>query len=443
MKIGRRDALKEALREFKPDADALESLPLPFPGRTLLYVVIGLVATAIVWASLSHVDRVVVATGRLITTAPRMVIQALETSIIKELHVEVGDRVRAGQVVATLDPTFVTADITALTAQHERLSAQIERLESEIAGQAYSPARDNAATASQHAIYDHRRAELEAHLRGFDHRTAELIATRKANARRIVRNREQLEVLTELEHIRNVVFQESVGSRVHLLEAQANRLKLLEKLEELEMQQVEIDNRLGSNAAERDLHIHAARRKTYEELVEVKRQFDSLEESLTKAIRRGNLVRLTARADAVVLERAERSIGSILREAEALMTLVPTNSELELLADLAPLNVGRVKVGDPTRIKLDAFPFQVHGTLDGEVRTISSDSFVEEEGAEKTMTYRVRIALKSTAFERRPAERELRPGMAATAEIIVGNRSVISFLLYPVIRAFDEAGREP
>ena len=125
------------------------------------------------------------------------------------------------------------------------------------------------------------------------------------------------------------------------------------------------------------------------------------------------------------------------------MTLVPANSEIELLAELAPLYVGRVKVGDPARIKIDAFPFQVYGTLDGEVRTISSDAFVEEKGAEKSVSYRVHIAIRDEGFSRRPAESSLRPGMTTTSEIIIGRRSVISFLLYPVIRALDEAAREP
>ena len=441
--IGRREPRQNAIRDFKSEADALESLPPPFPGRTLLYVVMGLVAAAIVWASLSHVDRIVAAKGRLVTTAPRIVIQALETSIIKELYVKAGDRVRRGQAVVALDPTFVTADITALTSQREQLSAQIKRLESEIAGHEYRPEQDNPTTTSQRAIYHHKRAEIAARLRDFDYKRDELIATKDANAQRIVRIREQLVVLTELERIRSAVFQKEVGSRIDLLEAQANRLKLLEELEGLEIQQLEIENRVGSNGAERDLYIHATQRKAFEELVEAKRQLGSLEEALTKATRRGNLVRLTAPVDAIVLELAERSIGSVLREAEVLMTLVPANSELELLADLAPLNVGRVKTGDLARIKIDAFPFQVYGTLEGEVRTISPDSFIENAGTQKAMNYRVRIALKNSDFERHTAAYPLRPGMAATSEIIVGNRSIISFLLYPVIRALDEAGREP
>ena len=154
MRLGRRRRARaeEAVRVFKPDADALESLPLPFPGKTLLYVMIGLVAAGVAWASLSKVDRVVTAKGRLVTSAPRIVIQALETSIIKELHVKAGDRVRAGQLVASLDPTFVGADVTALTAQRERVLAQIDRLEAEVEEREYLPRREGTESALQRSI---------------------------------------------------------------------------------------------------------------------------------------------------------------------------------------------------------------------------------------------------------------------------------------------------
>ena len=439
----RRTPREEAIRAFKPDADALESLPLPFPGRTLLYLVIGLVLAAVAWASLSSVDRVVVAKGRLVTVAPRIVIQALETSIIKELHVKVGDRVRAGQLVATLDSTFVSADITALTAQRERVTAQIERLEAEVAGRDYRPAHESTATNLQRSIHQHKRAEMTARLTSFDRKTDELRATKAVNASRIVRIREQISTLNELEKMRTQAFEEGAGSRSEVLEIQVERLELLENLEALEKQLIEIDHRLRSNAAERELHVRASLRRTFEELIETRQRLDALEEPLTKALRRGKLIELTAPKDAIVFEMAERSVGSVLREAEALMTLVPADSGIELLADLAPLYVGKVKVGDPTRIKIDAFPFQAYGTLDGEVRTISSDAFVEEAGAEKTLSYRAHVALKSHEFSRRAAASPLRPGMTAISEIIVGRRSVISYLLYPVIRAFDEATREP
>ena len=443
--MNRRRGARETktLRAYLSDADALDSLPLPFPGRTLLYLVIGLVVAAVVWSCLSNVDRIVVAKGRLVTTAPRIVVQALETSIIKDLHVKVGDRVQAGRLLATLDATFVTANVTALTSRRKSVSAQVARLEAEVAERDYDPVRENAATALQRSIHGHKRAEMAARLRSFDRRGDEMRATKAVSAHRIIRLREQIHALAELERMRIEAQLKGAGTRSEVLEARVGRLELVETLEALQEQQIVIDSRLRSNAAERELHIQSSRRKTFEELAEARRRLDSVEQELTKALRRSKLIHLTAPSDAIVFEMAERSVGSVLREADALMTLVPVDSELELLVDLAPLYVGKVKAGDPTRIKVDAFPFQVHGTLDGEVRTISSDAFVKEAGIEKSVSYRAHIALSGSEFSRSAAASPLRPGMTAISEIIVGRRSVISFLLYPVIRALDEAAREP
>lgn len=182
MRIGRRRRRTEETRSFEPDADALESLPLPFPGRTILYVIIGLISAAALWASLSRVDRVVTAAGRLVTTAPKAVVQPLETSIVKALHVQVGDRVKAGQVLATLDPTFLAADFATLAANRERAAARIARLEAELAGRDYRPSKPGQAAVSQRSIHEHKRAAMNARLTSFDRKADELRAGKSAKS---------------------------------------------------------------------------------------------------------------------------------------------------------------------------------------------------------------------------------------------------------------------
>src|SRR5215467_9396765 len=91
---------------FQPDAVMIEERPLPWFARSVVYVIVLLVVSAATWASLSQVDRVVTARGKLITVDPLMTIQPLETAIVHSINVGVGDTVRAGDVLATLDPTF-------------------------------------------------------------------------------------------------------------------------------------------------------------------------------------------------------------------------------------------------------------------------------------------------------------------------------------------------
>lgn len=187
------------------------------------------------------------------------------------------------------------------------------------------------------------------------------------------------------------------------------------------------------------------RQKIMEELLALSRERDSVNEQLQKADKRHQLVILTAPSDAVVLEVAKLSAGSVAKAAEALFTLVPLGESLEAEVQIESADVGYVKLGDRVHMKVDAYPFQLHGALDGELRTISEDAFRRENVAVggSEAYYLGRIRLTTTQLNRFPKHARLLPGMTISAEITVGKRSVISYLLWPLIKALDESVREP
>ncbi|MEY3788594.1 MAG: hypothetical protein RLZ75_2801, partial [Pseudomonadota bacterium] len=128
-----------------------------------------------------------------------------------------------------------------------------------------------------------------------------------------------------------------------------------------------------------------------------------------------------------------------------IFTLVPINTELEAEVQIDAMDVGYVKLGDTSRLKLDAFPFQRHGTLEGEVYTISEDAFRKETDPGQSMDafYKSRIKLTHIQLRKMPKQARLLPGMTITAEIVVGKRSVMSYLLWPLKRAIEESMQEP
>ena len=133
-----------------------------------------------------------------------------------------------------------------------------------------------------------------------------------------------------------------------------------------------------------------------------------------------------------------------VREAEALITLVPLDSEIELEAEIRPQDIGKVHIGSEVRVKLNSFPFQKHGTLDGVVRTISEDSFEKQQGEPGSARtyYRARITL-SGHLRNVKEDFRLIPGMECQAEIKVGERRIIEYLIHPLIKSLDESMREP
>lgn len=135
----KKHARRELLGEFLPNAHAMEFRDPSQGHRLILYALLALVASAILWASLSRMDKLVVGTGRLVTPLPNLVVQPLEPAILKTIDVRVGQIVTKGSVLATLDPTFTAADAGQLGSRGETLSIQARRLESELAGATPAP----------------------------------------------------------------------------------------------------------------------------------------------------------------------------------------------------------------------------------------------------------------------------------------------------------------
>jgi len=196
-------------------------------------------------------------------------------------------------------------------------------------------------------------------------------------------------------------------------------------------------------------------REAGERLTTLQQQISTERQKLTAAERRRSLVVLRAPADGVVLELGQRAIGSVAKEAEPVVTLVPRNNKIEAEVDVDSADVARLRIGDNVRVKLDALPFQRHGTIEGRLRVITENSFQPDKNAGpagpqtgkdpdgRPAFFRARITLGSVTLQDVPPDFRLIPGMTTSAEILVGKRTIISYLLDPVIRVFDESLREP
>jgi HlyD family secretion protein len=233
---------------------------------------------------------------------------------------------------------------------------------------------------------------------------------------------------------------------MQLLEARDRRLEVERTMVMGRNKDVEMQRELNAAQAEQAAFSKNWRQRMMEDLLTATRDRDGINEQLTKADRRHKLVQLTAPADAVVLEIAKLSPGSVLREAETMFTLVPLGADLEAQVEIDSLDIGHLKPGDPAHIKIDAFPFQRHGMLDGKLRTISEDSFKREQvlpGQGTDAYYLGTLNMGSTKLRKLEPTQRLLPGMTLTAEIVVGKRSVMSYLLWPLTKALDESIREP
>ncbi|CAK0761804.1 Membrane fusion protein (MFP) family protein [Gammaproteobacteria bacterium] len=433
--------------DFLPDADAIEQRPLGGVTRWTLYSLAWLIVALITWASIAEVDEIVVGYGKLATTQPNITVQPLETAIIQSINVRVGQLVKKNQKLASLDPTFVIADESQLRGRLASLDARVKRLESELTRH---DGKFNKNRTEDEQLQDQiraaRQASYHSRLTQFNETLEKLKASLLTNQRDQQLLMARVKLLKEMEVMQERLVAKNISARQYYLEAQEKRLEIDRDLGVAQYREAEIRREISAEQAGREAFIKEWDQKTMEELAQIRDDRDSISEQLQKAQKRHTLVTLETPADAIVLDIAKRSIGSVIREAESLITLVPLDVPLEAEVQINAADIGFVKKGDIVRIKLNAFPFQKHGTLSGSVEVVSEDAFSRDLSqniaGQSDVYYLVRVALGSIHLENVGRDFRLIPGLTLSAEIKIRKRSVISFFLYPLIRALDEGLRE-
>jgi HlyD family secretion protein len=434
--------------EFLPDADEIERRPLPPYARITVHLLAAMLVLFLLWASFAQVDEVVRAQGRLTTPSANIVVQPIETSIIRTIHVRVGQIVKKGEHLATLDRTVADADQNQLRLKFESLDTQVKRMEAELSGQPMPP--EPKAMSQDILLQDRlageRRANFAAQAARLDQNIGKVKAQLETNLRDQQALEERTKSLREVESMQERLVQQQYGAKVTLLDARNKRMEVERDYTLAKNQETEIRRELGALEAERKAFVNGWRQKTVEDMLGLTRERDALAEQMKKGDLRNNMVELTSPADAMVLEIPKLSQGSVAQAAEHLFTLVPLGSQLDAEVQIDSLDVGHVKPGDDVHLKLDAFPFQKHGTLEARVRSLSEDAFKRDNpnAASGADAYYIsRIDIGKTPLKNMEPQARLLPGMTLTAEIVVGKRTVMSYLLWPLTKGLDEAIREP
>jgi hemolysin D len=434
---------KEALA-FLPDAEEIERTPINAGVPITLYVLLALFLSLLLWASLSEIDTVVTARGRLVTPHPNIVLQPFETARILSLPVRMGQIVTRGQTLATLDPTIVTADLAQLKDRLASMEAQVRRLEAERQNSAFMTGT-NDDDVLQASLDQERRGHYRARLQSLEQTMGRLQAAIDTNRKDIQSLEAWVKSLQEIERMNSELYDRKYQTRQLMLESREKRMSVERDLVVARNRELELRRERAAAEADKQAFTQEWKQKTLEELVETRRERDSLAEQIHKAELRNRLINLEAPEDGVVLEIAKLSPGSIVREAEPFITLVPLEATLEAEVQIDTADIGRIKVGDPVRIKIDAFPFQKHGILTGQLAKLSQDSFVKGAGSEQEASayYLGRVELGPIHFRNLDKPARLVPGMSMTAEIKIGQRTIMTYFLYPMMKALDEAGHEP
>ncbi|ESX09217.1 secretion protein [Mesorhizobium sp. LSHC422A00] len=450
-----RDLTTPAILEFQWPSTAVANAPIPQAARRIVWIIASLVIALIAVAGLIPVDQVVTARGLVVSKSPNMVVQPLETAIVRSIDVREGQHVQAGQVLARLDATFASADLAALGMQVSTLEAEVARLKAEADGQTFNYDGLDPSWTLQASIFERRKAVYDAKVENFDRQRDELSSVISRSLSDADGYRQRLAVAGSIEEMRKQLEARQVGSRLNTLLAEDNRAEMSRALGNAEQTAQAAKLQQAAVAAERDGYIQGWRADVSQSLSEASSRMSDARELHNKAKLRKQLVELKSEADAIVQSVAKVSVGSVLQSGERLITLVPANAQLEIETNIVGRSSGFVHIGDPVVIKFDTFPYSQYGLAHGTVRTLSPDSFSAQDQARDPNSslamlpsdaepfYRTRISIDQVALHGVPTGFTVSPGMPVTADVKVGRRTVLKYILGVMLPIGQEAMREP
>jgi hemolysin D len=452
--------------EFLPAAIEVLETPASPAARAIAWTIMALFVFAILWASVGKIDVVAVAQGRIVPTGRSKIVQPLEAGVVKAIHVQDGQSVRAGEVLIELDATATAADRKRLAADLTVAQLDASRRRAELSDDpehAFAPP----AEASPLEVELHRSllaSELGAYrakLAAFDQQIAQKRADQAGVEANIVKLERILPLVEEQAQARQALAARGVYSRLSLLDTEQKTIGQEQDLAVARASRDEAVAAITSLERQRAEAEAEFRKTTLQALTDAESRVADDTQNLAKAEQRDALQRLVAPIDGVVQQLAVHTVGGVVTPAQQLLVVVPKGATLEIDASVLNRDIGFIRAGQEARIKLDAFPFTRYGTIPGRVTSISHDAVqdrseadprpasvteaqgeMDHPGRKMGLVYPARLSLERTAIDVDGKPEPLRAGMAVTVEIKTDRRRLIDYLLSPLLRYRQESLHE-
>ncbi|ASK88409.1 HlyD family type I secretion periplasmic adaptor subunit [Sphingorhabdus sp. SMR4y] len=390
----------------------------------------------IVWASLAQVDEITRGQGRVIPSSKVQVVQASDPSTVSDILVRSGEQVKKGQLLARLDDTDSSSELGQIQAENRSLSARAARLGQEGRG-TVSDCPPGAPCAEEAVLQQARQAALRSRLSGLSAAIEQ-------------RRRDQSEAQATVSSLQGSV--KLAQDQVNLLQPLA--AKSIIPQTELMTAQRELVDLQGRLAAARQsvARAGAAVREAQAQLSEANLQFrqEALNERSQIAAKiavnqesirgaQGRLERSEIRSpvDGIVNDVQITTIGGFVGPGEKIMQVVPIGDKLLIEARVRPSDIAFIRVRDRANVKVTAYDFSIYGGLQGNVVQVSADSIYDEVKQEAYFT--VIVETDQAWLQSGGKKLPITPGMICDVEILTGRKSILSYLLKPVLRARSQA----
>lgn len=440
--------------EFLPVAQEILETPASRFSRLMALLITLVLIVAILISWFGYIDIEVVAAGAAVPAGEVKAVQSLIIGKVESIHVREGDAVAAGQLLIKLDPTESEVDITQVRTDLLETRLNILRLEQLLAfleqdQKKILPALSlNLASGfsgefrplpqqirDQQKLFDY---DLRSYLSA-DEALAQSILQKQAAIRVCKAGIERLKVLAPLyeEHETTIQTLQRKG-HVSKVEWLAAREKQVETSQQLLVEQNHLEEAsasLMSVISDQDRHRQQFRQQRMESLAELRLKEKNEELTLTKAKKLNEKCYLYAPESGVIEELIMHTIGGVVEPAQVLMTLVPTDKEMEIEAIVENKDRGFIHHGQSVDIKFDSFPYTYYGSMTGRVRQIATNVVITPD---QNQVYPIRVTLDTQTIKVPEGIKNVQAGMSVSVEIKTGKRRLLEYFLSPLLRYRDE-----
>lgn len=418
----------------------------PVRGSILLFAILLFLVAVGVWAALTEIDDVTRASGRIVPSASVQVIEATEPGVLQALHVNEGQVVAKGDLLMELDGTILDSQLDQEQQRAFGLMARIERLQAEIDGtplnfsdQLLTRAAD--VVRSEIALHRGRKAELQAEIDILERQRQQRHQEYEEGLSDRQTAQSTLAVLAEEREMMAPLVERGMEPATTLLslrrseaEWQGRATRSKASLARLQGALEEIDDRIRAQQ-------ERFRATALSDLALATAELAALRPALPALQSRAARSRLMAPVRGVVNRIHRATIGSMARQGEELIEIVPLDDSLLVEAHVRPDDIAFLYPGQPVKVQITAYDASRYGSLSGEIVRIGADAVTRSERDEEEV-FVVEIRTTDTILDADGVAVEILPGMVAQANILTGRKTVLEYLIQPVVRVKDRAFRE-
>lgn len=414
-------------------------------GSILLFSILLFFVFVVVWASVAEIDDVTRADGRIIPNSSLQVLQAPEAAVVQRVLVKEGDLVQVGDLLVELDGTFIAAHLDQERQRLFALRARAARLESEIDGSDIDVPFDVTAlspgvTSSEIALFNARRTALQAEkdvlLKQIEQQVlatgeAETLLISATSTRGLVQ--EQIALISPLVD-RGLEPQTSLlQMKIQLGEWDSRAAQAMSTMNRERMRRQEIESRIMAV----DMRFRSA---ALEELTGVNAELAGMKPSLPALEERAKRLVLRAPVRGVINQVFVPNAGGVMSAGQEVLEIVPVDETLLVEAFVRPADIAFLYPGQPVNTKVTAYDFSRYGAMDGHITRIGASAVKHPDRDDNVFV--VEVVTSSELLDADAQPLDIVPGMVAEVEFLSERKSVLDYVIKPVMRVRERAFRD-